>query len=320
MKYSGLKGSVAANRHVRSPPQTAKVLEGAVLTRYHLVLFATEGAPVDRGLDLTPAAQCLARVASRQFQTVKIYTPRELCDQDSTWGDTLRPLWDGAKGSVAMPNKLPNWSEIGGNLWKPRLLLEICQQGHLGEDDIVVYHDSNVFKYPEYRLNVSDAGLEQIDRLASGYEILLFRDTYRPMLTDVKRDLLVRHVPQRRWLRSHIWSGCLTFRASPAAQSLLASWYALSSFPGALDSSQVDPFRVYQWNSVDQATLSALLHSRLYSAKFRRLVRVCHLGGGRQIALRGRVSHQRINSVMRGAHERLRSIPDLIQFPEVTLP
>ena len=276
----------------------------------HLVSFGTEGPPHDAGMNLESAASKFVESASPDYSTVNCFTPRQLAAWDSSWLTTLAPLR--LEPKLELEHEINStWSDLGGNLWKPRLLMELCSLDFGMPGDLVVYHDLNIEKYPAYANNLSSEALAVMEHRLGTNQILLFRDSYDPMLVDTKRSVLRELVPRIRWLRSHIWAGCIAFRVGPEARMFFSHWLEFTSRPSVRSPVELDPARVFTWNAPEQGSLTALVHARHFPGLPSATIKVTRLSPGRRIT-GSRRQFARFKGQVDGARLRMLSASDII--------
>lgn len=103
---------------------------------YTVLLFHSEGEPHDRGLPLTAPADELATVVLAHTSRVVVETPRSI--------RARRPDVVREHGEELRLAKNPGSHAINFNAYKAWMALEAFARG----EDIVIYRDSNSFKYP----------------------------------------------------------------------------------------------------------------------------------------------------------------------------
>lgn len=257
----------------------------------HLVLFATEGPPFDRGIPLLNGAQVLKSKAEPHFTTVTLFTPRILSRRNADWVKTLEDIGPAIRSDSMYSPDMPwneDWARIGNLLWKPRLLSELSRD-HL-EGDIVMYHDVNLEKYPEYLRNV-DRWSSFVTKALRGRHVLLFRDRKTPLSFDVKPELTEALLPNCRPDElSNVWAGALAFRCSQEARSFLDEWKRLCEIKDYLSpTTRARRDNHFYWHTGEQAILATYFHlSRRVHRD--RVAKVVYLRESREIPPRNPIS------------------------------
>jgi len=261
-------------------------------TRVHLVLFQTEGPPHDLGLPLTQEADLLRDVARDAFDSVVVATPRSLLGQDASWAPLLA---DHRSWVERQPGYSPelrwnrSWAANGLQAWKSRLILERLHHPDVDDGDIVLYHDVNVTRYPEYLEGVRRWSGFQRRRLRQA-SVLLHIDGSSDLRQDVKHELLSDRLGELApGFVPSAWSGCLAVRRDAEGLRFIEDWMELNAQPDLLSPVTSPPFDPrFFWHTADQATLGVLWHARI-AAGDDRAIRVANLRG-RRIPPRSRAS------------------------------
>ena len=120
-----------------------------------LLSFYTEGPPFDLGENLINQKDTFVEIGKKYFDEVIILWPRELIKIDPNWKTILynesyfRKHLEASKKYIINLN----WAKLNGLLWKPNLIKMVLNQDSIKNEDIVVYHDVNLFKYKVYKKN-----------------------------------------------------------------------------------------------------------------------------------------------------------------------
>lgn len=254
--------------------------------RVHLVLFHSEGPPHDAGTPLRREAELLRTRVHGTFDSVRISTPRALRRRDASWEPLLADYRDWVESRPDYFPGLPwnpSWAANGFLAWKPRLILERLRDDDVSDGDIVVYHDSNVTKYPQYLEGARRWSSYQRRRM-HGRSVLLFIDGVSDLRQDVKHELLsefLDDLPQR--FVPSVWAGCLAVRRDDEGIRFVSEWADLSSDLRRVSPVTAPPFDPrFIWNTGEQATLDVLWHSRI-AAGDDRAIRTTNLRGRRAI-------------------------------------
>lgn len=248
------------------------------MSKVHLIIFYTQGTPLDPGLNLEKEAKLVYDEAIKSFDSVQLYTP-EKCrnifeDYEGIFKDRRTWVEKQASKMTEIFEWSENWAAMNFLLWKPALISYLLnQKNQFSNNDIIFYHDVNVTRYPEYLSGIKEWPL-YVKKEMANKSILLFTD-YRMKLThDVKRELLER---SNLWnyqaaRRPHVWAGAMAFRKDTNAQKFVHEWLNLCS-----DQNNLSPVTRYQHtrnfikHSQEQACLSVVYHSAYKSDETVRL-------------------------------------------------
>jgi len=235
------------------------------MPKVHLVTFYTEGPPVDAGANLRQVSETFVAQNQRHFASVTAFSPRKLIASDPSWADTLRDRTDEVLSHPGFNDSIrfnPSWLKIGFHAWKPRLLADLAKPGLYDSGDIVLFHDANWAKYPDY-LRKLRSQPRWLEKKMKTKDLVLFNDNSAPIESDTKIEVLERFFPFGGYLGlPHVWAGALAFRVDSEATDFLSAWWAASE-----DTSLLTPITRapeapgFLWNSGEQALLSALWHS-----------------------------------------------------------
>ena len=252
----------------------------SVFNKVHLVLFHTEGFPWDHGKDPSEGAAQLANRAVGSFSSVTVTTPRRLLAEQANWEESLRDYTPNVIAHPLFSEKLEwnrGWARLGLQQWKPRLIAQLVEDSEIPEGDIVLYHDSDAVKYPEYLGNVS-LWAPWIAKQMKSADVLAFNDNNVPLTSDTKIELIERVLGDTFDNRlRHVWSGAIAVRKSDAGREFARKWLDLSTIENLMPVTR-DAERIhFHQHSVDQATLSCLWHSAdLRNSRIRRKVVYLH--------------------------------------------
>lgn len=106
----------------------------------YLLVFYTEGFPHDEGYDLSKTSNDIKRVLSGVFTDIFDFTPRKL--KKIPGSDNFCNSF----GSELLLN--PGLDKVGNGDFKSFLIHHFLKQ--IPENSILIYHDSNFEKYPQY--------------------------------------------------------------------------------------------------------------------------------------------------------------------------
>lgn len=232
--------------------------------KVHLVSFYTEGQPFDIGPNLVGPAGRFERAALGNFDTVQFWTPRKLMAFDPSWSESLRDYSSEIQTDPRFSSRTkwnPGWARMGLFAWKPRLILQACQSESVQPGDLLLYHDSDCEKYPDY-LHKVGTWKRWLKSTLKEREILVFRDNRAKMVHDTKPEIWEKFFTQEEALRlPHIWAGAFAIRIGERSMNFVKAWHELCAdkenlFPFSRGDS--DP--TFSQHAPDQAILACLWH------------------------------------------------------------
>ncbi len=230
------------------------------MSKVHLVSFYTEGDPKDFGDNLRELAKVFKKKADPYFDSVSIFCPRTLCLEDAVFLNLVANYEKYVtKQRKSYRNVVinPIWARIGFMMWKPRLIAKIYDK--VSNDDIVVFHDVNYIKYPQY-LDGIENWKPSLIKLHHASNILLFRDCFKPLAIDCKRYLIKKYLGKYKYpdFLPGFWAGMVSFKKSNQSDIFLKKWIELTEY-----FDNVSPYpdlpkisTQFQWHSPEQATLA----------------------------------------------------------------
>ena len=228
--------------------------------------------------ELKEAASEFKRIAILYFSSVTIYTP-ELLKKDFpeiayTVKDYNFQYEDKCKQAGIKANRV--WLSLGCLMWKPAFMLKISEQLK-DPNDILVYQDINLAKYPHYKDNLK-AGESFFKELLKNHSIALFQDRARPLKTDCKLWLLKKYFnkePDCGAFMQGFWGGILAVKNDEMGKSFLKEWHKISNLDHCAplpDVSKKERLKNFGYHSQEQSTLGVLYYA--YQEKFSNAIRV----------------------------------------------
>lgn len=223
---------------------------------FFVVSFHTEGHPHDAGKNLILAERKFRERIEPLCYSYISHTPRSLSsvlmNDDDFFGDH--------SGSLKEVKFNSEWSRLGFMRWKPLLLAHVMTE--IPEGAIVMYHDVDCLKYPQYLLGVEDWGSisglilsELRSDIMMPYENHLLR-------VGCKKFLLDKYGMDGN--RPSLWSGVFIFRNSPCSFRFASDWLEMSSIENSSPLPDGDNPDDFFWHSPDQsvATVTSELWKR----------------------------------------------------------
>lgn len=227
---------------------------------FHIILFYTEG---DSGsIDLRNEAFDYTQALKKYFDNVHVYTPASLINEGSKWSDIFIDQRNYMVENISSESFRwnPPWAALNFLLWKPALLFDLLKKvSFVEEGDIVLYHDINFRKYPDY-LHGIPQWKSWITKKLKNSDILVFNDNNSPLRCGVKREVLDRYLDGSYLDKPHLWAGAIAFKKNSHSREFVEKWLKLSldlENRSQLTSSQYPGFI---WHSVDQALLAIVYY------------------------------------------------------------
>ena len=228
----------------------------------HLIYFYTEGGTHDKGINLTNQANEFSLLVAGKFASIKGCTPRSLMVENREWADVFidRTSWVLSHSEYSENLRWNReWAKVNFQSWKPKIFLDSLLSNRIPDGDIVLYHDINTKKYPEYKIGILKWS-QYIKEKMLDCNILLFNDNNIDLRSDTKLEL-IEHFNLNNINSHHIWSGALAIKKTSLGIDFCKEWDLATS-----DLELVSPFtktkyQNYYWNAVDQATITALYYS-----------------------------------------------------------
>jgi hypothetical protein len=229
--------------------------------RFHIVTFFTEGAPFDQGIDLADIEREFRALVEPSVDSYRAYAPRVLADD----GDGASRLVADYRGWLdqhprrsELGNYNPGWARIGFLAWKPYVLARELSRDDLVEGDIVMYHDVDVRKYPDYRAHVEhwrSVSLAILDELGTD----VFAPVGLPMGIDVKAFLVEKYLDRSYRQVRGVWAGLVVVRKSAMSIEFVEAWGRMcADLDDIAPLPNPHPYPEAAWHSGDQAVLSVL--------------------------------------------------------------
>ena len=224
------------------------------------ITYHTEGAPFDKGMDLTSAASALLNAARESCDEARAYTPREIASWGTEWAKAVadyREWVDSHPDSKHLKRRNPTWEKTGLFMWKPLLLHRILIHD-LEEGDVLIFHDSNTEKYPQYL-----EGAAHWNLLAHELLNKVNADVFIPfgmhMRFDVKAQLLRKYLGDDAGSIRGLWVGIIVIRKSKKSEKFLSEWVELcSDVENLAPVPNHQPHPEFYWHSPEQAVAGVL--------------------------------------------------------------
>ena len=237
-----------------------------------LVTFYTKGQPFDQGEDLSSLVQNIKSKYQKNFDYFIALNPSLLEKEDPAWKKILfnEKLVKDHLSSRQKKGINNSWVNLNCMLWKPALLSSILSKDSgIEEDSIIIFHDSNLDKYPIYKKNFEEISSFFKCKLTN-HSIAIISDDLFPLYSDCKQELLNEYLNSEGLSLCHRWSGCIAFKKNNFSREFCKHWYNLTLEDK--NRSQTTDFVSYPnflWHSPEQSTLSVIYYLWKYCLKRR---------------------------------------------------
>ena len=236
-----------------------------------LVTFYTEGAPLDNGKDLSASVNSIKNKFASEYDYILALSPSILKQLDESWGDIIHnsDFVDRHLRSQQRDGTLNlSWINLNSLLWKPAILNALlAQDSGIKEGTIILYHDADSQKYPNYDTNLRELGAFVRNRLSS-HSILLITDSLFRLHMDCKQEVLRTYLHTEGHTLCHRWAGCIAMKKNSYSREFCRNWLNLTARDYNRD--QITAFSSYPgfiWHSQEQSTLSIVYYLWKYGSR-----------------------------------------------------
>ena len=230
--------------------------------KIRLISFYTEGVPFDKGSNYQKRAKPFLKKTRNFFDSVNIFSPRILIKKDKKWKKIFndqesKMLRLSKKTKFKWNNK---WSKLNFFEWKPNLINFFFEKELKNQNEILVYHDFDTNKYPEYLSNLESLK-KWIEAKMENYDVLLVNDNRKYLTTDCKKELLDKYLIKNYEKYHHIWGGLIILRRTQISRQFIKEWKKLTSdFNNRSQFTKYQNYKDFVWHSCDQACLGVLYY------------------------------------------------------------
>jgi hypothetical protein len=239
----------------------AYALRNLMPPKVTLLTFYTEGPPLDHGLPLAHVNRVFEDFVAPHVDEYLAFTPRQLA---SLGPEAAASCADHTQWLAEHPRRHElgrynqGWARVGFQRWKSLIIRHVLERDDLQPGDLVLYHDVNWMRYPQYLV-----GIPEWRRLCSAILDALGCDVFAPaglhMYRDVKASLIRRYLPDADKFQWGVWTGLVVLRKSPQSLAFAREWAEMCA---DLDNSSPlpdpAPHRHIIHHSVDQSVLGVL--------------------------------------------------------------
>lgn len=230
-------------------------------TQIHLRSIYTEGKPYDSGRDLRELALSFEKSFSPFFESVKCLSARHL--EQVVPGLRVRNYEAELQAREYRYPGIrynPVWARVGFLGWKPAAILHSLESDDVPEDQLLVYRDVDIARYPEYLANRSQF-VNWISRVSRNKDLIIFSDYSRAYSRDIRPDLL-SEAPRPRRMESvfplPVWAGLVIVRNNEMGREIIRSWSHSCTFENLVPFFDGPIPAEFIWHSGEQSMLSLL--------------------------------------------------------------
>lgn len=246
---------------------------------FHVIVFYTDGDCGTKNLQ----NECIdyVKLLNKHFHSVHVFSPKKLISSNRKWEKILddQRSWMQARIDSESFRWNPTWAALNFLLWKPALLSEILQEGNsIKEGDLVLYHDIDFVKYPEYSRGLSK-WKQWITRKLKCADVLVFNDNNTSLRCGVKREVIDRYLDDTYLDKPHIWAGAIAFKKSPHSRWFVNEWLQLTSDIDNRSQLTYSTYPGFIWHSQEQAMLAVAYYQNIKKP----FIQNCFLYNSRQI-------------------------------------
>ena len=257
--------------------------------KIRLISFYTEGIPFDKGKNYQKRVKFFLRRTINFFDSVNIFSPRILIKKDKKWKKIFKNQ-EPEMLKLSKKNKFrwnKKWSKLNFFEWKPNLIDFFFKKELKSQNEILVYHDFDTGKYPEYLSNLESLKKWTEEKMEN-YDILLINDSKKNLTTDCKKELLDKYLLENYENYHHIWGGLIILRKTEISKQFIKEWKKLTSeFNNRSQFTKYQNYKDFVWHSCDQACLGIIyyLWKKKKPKKFKK-IRCVNLYNSRNIHLK----------------------------------
>ena len=219
------------------------------MTNIHLLCLTYSQTEVE-----TKTSTRLAACASTHFKTITVTAASD----QYFLGDTL-DFSDKLPLHIASASR-PSWIRMGLITWKFRLILQHLTQ--IPPGDLLLYHDYDFEKYPQYLSNISDSCCDYLLSSYHDIDVGIFDEGFKPLSIDIPSGLVQFYepvLPKYFQYRSGSWAGALLVRHSFQSVQFLQALNASCNYKHLLSIlTDTTSLRRSERFSGEQAVLSLL--------------------------------------------------------------
>lgn len=175
------------------------------MTNIHLLCLTYSQTQVE-----TKTSTRLAACASTHFKTITVTAASD----QYFLGDTL-DFSDKLPLHIASASR-PSWIRMGLITWKFRLILQHLST-QIPPGDLLLYHDYDFEKYPQYLHNITDSCCDYLLSSYRDIDVGIFDEGFKPLSIDIPSGFVQFYepvLPKYFQYRSGSWAGALLVRHS----------------------------------------------------------------------------------------------------------
>lgn len=242
------------------------------MKKVSLCTFYTSGGNDDKGIPLEDLYKNFYQEYNSFFDQIIGKSPKILVKEDSVYKNLIKD-YSLLKDFYYQNNYKINdyWLKIGMLSWKPRFIYDCLKS--INDDEILLYHDINYLKYPQYLNGIAEWSL-LLNKYHKKKDICLFRDSYKPLLLDCK-SILIDGIKTNNYINKKylpgFWAGMISFKKTKESLLFLERWMDITE-----NINNVAPHpdydlktrnKGYIWHAHDQSTLAVCYYNMTFKKR-----------------------------------------------------
>ena len=229
---------------------------------FHAVSFYSEGQPYDKGVDFKYLETKFIQTASKTIfrENINLYTPRILKDLGHSYAVKEYP-------EISIPVVIENKPVffLGGGAWKP--LICLLELNRIKENEILIYSDSNFYKYPNYENNFNiNAIIDIMDYIKFDFLIPRasspFDKKMVPLTWHTKPNIIKKLTSNSSFIQSFplLQNSFMVFKKTKVSLKFLQEWDEACKKEEFVDGKIYgDLYKDFKWTTMEQSIGSALV-------------------------------------------------------------
>lgn len=232
-------------------------------SKTHVVTFLSEGPPHDNGLPLGDNRPIIEQATEGHVDHLAIYTPRIL--KQMGHNDLVQEY---AESGLVSNN--PGMSKIGFCAWRPQIILE--ELAKLADDDILIYRDGNIKRYPKLGKFRFIRYLARHRLKQCGFDVFVARESEQKTLKEHCKTNILRELGENHPFSFHfpiLIANLIILRKSEKSTALMQQWLAAVKHTPWINGQQygeLDPS--FKWSCPEQSILNTIIANWVRAGKY----------------------------------------------------
>jgi len=230
------------------------------MTNQYLLLFYTEGEPYDKGYNLIFDINKIKDTLSPYFDKIFTFSKRELKMLEGS--QSVCNEYD----TSLHPHHNIHSNNIGFFDFKPFLINHVLTQ--IPENSVLLYHDSNFGKYPQYWetdwKNIQKYLINDIFVSCEVADLKVKTCVKNYTLSQIIKDPKKINIVEEKWLLA---ASKILMRNTPFTRHFIKEWHDLCQDKSLILTKDPNPHPEFGWNCGDQDTLNCLFYKYILEEK-----------------------------------------------------